>query len=418
MSNQRLLLPEGVKEKLTRLYASKHQSWLSSTDSNAWPLRIKLGTPTEKEAAANPSAVKDWIIAWSSWQGTGTLSWSDKRWHILGTQSLPQEISFTDAAQVALLIGERSRWERAKQRFLDLSEKWPILLHTLPRFFYALADYSDSDIARLTSLLEWFEKKTPVNLYPRQIPVSGVDTKWLERHSGIITKLLSVIQDKDEDNLYKLTGLTVPPRLVRFRVLDSELRNHFSGLSDITCPVDEFARLNLPIIRAFIVENDQTALCFRDLPGAIAIFGRGYSVEIVEAVTWLLKIECYYWGDLDTHGFNILNSARSHLPQLESLLMDEETLTLHRDLWVMEEKPILAANLRTLSVEEQNLYLALRDNTFGTRVRLEQERINWEFAWDCICKVYNSRSLSGKPPAMLSTTLEDSNQLRIKASNL
>ncbi|MBX9721770.1 MAG: hypothetical protein K2X81_10270 [Candidatus Obscuribacterales bacterium] len=407
MSNQQLLLPEGVKEKLKRLYDSRHQNWLSSTDADAWPLRIKLGAPTEREAAANPSAVKAWIAAWRSWHGPGEVSWSDRRWRSLGTQCLPQEISFTGAAQVARWIGENSRWERAEQRFLVLKEKWPVLLHTLPRFFAVLADYSDADIARLTSLLEWFETNTPVRLYPRQIPVSGVDTKWLERHTGIITKLLSVIQDKDEDNLYKLTGLTRTPKMVRFRILDRELRNCFSGLSDITCTIDEFARLSLSITRAFLVENDQTALCFHDFPGAIVIFSRGYSVEIVEAVPWLLKIECYYWGDLDTHGFNILNSARSQLPHLKSLLMDEETLKSHRDLWVVEEKPIQAANLKTLSAEEHNLYLAIRDDALGTRVRLEQERIDWEFAWERICNVLHTGSTDSVPPAMPDTTLEE-----------
>ncbi|MCA0315044.1 MAG: DUF2220 domain-containing protein [Candidatus Melainabacteria bacterium] len=64
------------------------------------------------------------------------------------------------------------------------------------------------------------------------------------------------------------------------------------GPSKDYCSLGKFARISLSITRAFLVENDQTALCFHDFPGAIVIASRGYSVEIVEAIPWLLKIEC------------------------------------------------------------------------------------------------------------------------------
>jgi hypothetical protein len=48
---------------------------------------------------------------------------------------------------------------------------------------------------------------------------------------------------------------------------------------------------------------------------------------------WAARAHCIYWGDLDAHGFAILNRARSYLPELKSVLMDEETLREHQDLW-------------------------------------------------------------------------------------
>ncbi|MCL7660007.1 DUF2220 domain-containing protein, partial [Klebsiella pneumoniae] len=54
---------------------------------------------------------------------------------------------------------------------------------------------------------------------------------------------------------------------------------------------------------------------------------------------WIVGARVIYWGDLDSHGFAILNRLRSHLPEVESVLMDEATLLAHRDLWVPEPKP-------------------------------------------------------------------------------
>ena len=91
-------------------------------------------------------------------------------------------------------------------------------------------------------------------------------------------------------------------------------------------------------------------------------------------VPWLQDKAIFYWGDLDTHGFAILDSLRSMLPSVRSLLMDRETLLSHRALWVEEpdgyDKPLLH-----LTQAEDGVYQDLRLDRLGARVRLEQERI-------------------------------------------
>ena len=66
-------------------------------------------------------------------------------------------------------------------------------------------------------------------------------------------------------------------------------------------------------------------------------------------------------------------------PHVESVLMDEETLLAHRDAWGKEPSPSRAA-LTRLTPEEAALYQALRDDRFGSAVRLEQELIGWDWA--------------------------------------
>ncbi|UUL76138.1 DUF2220 domain-containing protein [Pseudarthrobacter sp. Fe7] len=92
--------------------------------------------------------------------------------------------------------------------------------------------------------------------------------------------------------------------------------------------------------------------------------------------SWLQNCRVFYWGDIDTHGFRILDQLRAIHPHVESVLMDEETLLAHRDAWVSEPSPSYAA-LTRLNPSEAALYEALRNDTFGPAVRLEQELLNW-----------------------------------------
>ncbi len=86
----------------------------------------------------------------------------------------------------------------------------------------------------------------------------------------------------------------------------------------------------------------------------------------------------YYWGDIDTHGFAILDQLRSSFDHVESLLMDRRTLLAFEALWGVEEQQTLRA-LPRLNREESALYDDLRDNRLRQNLRLEQERIG--FSW-------------------------------------
>ena len=85
-----------------------------------------------------------------------------------------------------------------------------------------------------------------------------------------------------------------------------------------------------------IVENLQTGLALADLPGAVAFLALGYGVDLLSQLPWVGASSCTYWGDIDTHGYAILSRARSHLPHLRSILMDEQTLLAYRPLWTTE----------------------------------------------------------------------------------
>ena len=58
--------------------------------------------------------------------------------------------------------------------------------------------------------------------------------------------------------------------------------------------------------------------------------------------------------------------------------MDEPTLLSHRELWGEEKDQHASTELPLLTDSEQKLFQALKSNTWGQQVRLEQERIRWD----------------------------------------
>jgi hypothetical protein len=262
-----------------------------------------------------------------------------------------------------------------------LLAQWPQLKSSITRWSYVLANLAEQDLARLVSMLQWIESHPESGVYVRQLPIAGMHTKWIEQRTGIIAGLLHEIRGNTGDlaDFNAACGLRPLPQYLHIRILDPQLRQEVGGLADLTAPVEQIGCWKLLPEVVIIVENVQTGLAFDDLPGTVVILGLGYSVDLLQKLPWLHGARCLYWGDLDTHGFAILNRARSYLPRLQSTLMDEETLLNHRDLWVEEGEPAAADVLPLLTDPEQAVYRGLKHNVWGQHVRLEQERISWSF---------------------------------------
>ncbi len=111
---------------------------------------------------------------------------------------------------------------------------------------------------------------------------------------------------------------------------------------------------------------------------AIAVFGAGYGWEALARAGWLQRCRLHYWGDIDTHGFAILDRLRGYFPHATSFLMDRETLLAHRLHWGEEPEPV-RHDLSRLTTEEAAVYDDLRFDRLQPGLRLEQERVG--FGW-------------------------------------
>lgn len=117
-------------------------------------------------------------------------------------------------------------------------------------------------------------------------------------------------------------------------------------------------------------------LTFPAVSKAIVIFGTGYGVKKLKAISWLHEKSIRYWGDIDAHGFEILSQLRSYFPQTDSFLMDRATF---RHFYEYAHKETLSntKNLLHLNQEEQAMYKFLRNT--DDKNRLEQEKIDQQY---------------------------------------
>nr|WP_281380911.1 DUF2220 domain-containing protein [Nocardioides panaciterrulae] len=167
------------------------------------------------------------------------------------------------------------------------------------------------------------------------------------------------------------------PELVRLRP-SPELVGLPQSLTELAVRAEELAALELRPTTALVVENEISYLSVPVPPGGVVLWGKGFEVDRVGRLLWLAEVDVRYWGDLDTHGFAILDRFRAWLPQARSVLMDRQTLLGHRDRWGVEERPARPL-LSRLTAEEHELYDDLVTDRLGDRVRLEQERLDWDW---------------------------------------
>jgi hypothetical protein len=384
-----LKFPDDIREIINRKYQNNHREWLKVTVSDndprtLWPLEINLDIPTEREAIQQQEGVRAWITTWKSCRENGTLVWAERHWRSLGVQVVPQKLILNQPTDAVSWIGGTEAWSNALERYKTLIQRWPALIDILPKYYNVLANVDGCNFLRITEMLSWICANPGSGLYPRQIPVTGVDSKWLESHKGLVCDLVSAIQGTNEREFFTVCGLKPPPQLIRLRILDPEIRSRIGGICDISAPCEEIANLDIKPTHVFIVENLQTGLAFEDLAGSVVIMALGYNVDVLGRIPWLSHARCIYWGDIDTHGFAILNRARTYLPSLEAVLMDKPTLFAHSDLWVQEKDQSASAELPLLTNEEPEIFLSLKNNVWGQQVRLEQERICWDTAWKTI----------------------------------
>ena len=64
-------------------------------------------------------------------------------------------------------------------------------------------------------------------------------------------------------------------------------------------------------------------LTLPSLRGAIAIYGEGRAAQILSGLAGLERVRLLYGGDIDPHGFSILNGLHRLFPHCQSILVDE-----------------------------------------------------------------------------------------------
>ncbi|MCL2188002.1 MAG: DUF2220 family protein [Defluviitaleaceae bacterium] len=373
----------GVKSILQKKWESGRILTSLFLQDDFFPLSIPLKKPTNAEIGIHFMQVDQWKTTMvNESKAVKKFGYELREQEIVNRQSgrnfIPTHAIIPTVEDGLWLIGKKKEARHFIQSAQTILTKRPELHDWIGRYPFKVLQFAD-EWTKLLLVLEWLCLNRNSGLYVRQIDLPGVDTKFIERREKILAELMTILLPEMNSNIETYTqrfGLCAKPAQVRLRILDKHLYLH--GFSDIAIPVEQLAANPLIASRVFITENEINGLCFPDMKDSIVIFGLGYAVDILKTVTWLREREIYYWGDLDTHGFAMLNQVRTFLPHTKRFLMDEDILFAHKNLWGHEKKTFVGT-LSHLDEGEQSLFSALKENHWGENIRLEQELIS--FAW-------------------------------------
>lgn len=361
--------PSDLRQRLAKQW---HQTALRSKrllSSAAWPLSVPIAKPSARLFLENTGAVQSHVQAWKQvtvgeiqWESVNFRAGADPVrlpvcWHLqtpsewveaAADASIAEEYAFleqlveqVDGMFHPLLIRQRSLWLRKSLEELV-------------------------DTARLAATL------TPGYAHGRPLRLlagHGVDTKFFERNSGLLTRLL------DE----RFDGAASEQGLVNF--LDAlDEGDHWvviTPLSKGTLPfkrmkitTSELSETELPCSRILVVENEQCIHLLPELPDTLAILGAGLDLQWLESAHLNGK-SVGYWGDMDTWGLLMLARVRQYRSSVVPLLMNQSLFDAYATGRAVRE-PVIAqpSPPEGLTDVEASFYLYLLNREKG---RFEQE---------------------------------------------
>ncbi len=362
--------------------------------SDFFPKRLRFNTPNSKALSNDFEAVRNWVNDIQKLHGF-RIVYKTVRHPVIGKNRVPDQV-WIDSIDIAITLLNK---QKQVNIFLSLLEQTkthtPEVIEWLKKHPLKALSLADS-WAKLLDFIRWRQQHPSPDIYLRQVSLANIDSKFIEQHRAVLAQLLDLVLTDEQINNKKTGikqfevryGFRSKPEKIRFRLLDNKLAQSPALLPGTDCDysitADDFQQLakNSDFVshikRVFITENEINFLSFPAQKNSLVIFGSGYGFEALAKAQWLSQLTVFYWGDIDSHGFAILDQLRNKFPHVQNLLMDETTLLKHREFWVYEPKPENRV-LQRLTASEQKLYQALVDNQYAQHLRLEQERVEYKY---------------------------------------
>ncbi len=367
------LLPEDVLQLLKTEYwhrPGKLKSLLRG--EQAFPLVVSLKPPRGNAAIRNIGHFQHFVSSWKGFsegslrgydqQKSGSkskscdvhcqINWEQRNFRSLAEQSVPTHVIIPDIGSLACLLGPDEEHQLqgwlAKIRYIfeslalqsnfhqasscernssptDSDRK---LFQALINHLETLDDFEHSDMELLVRLIPQLHKGMGQGCYLRALPITFVDTKFIEKNRRIIESVVAALLDSSakEVGLMSWLDCTAKPKdWLLVKPLCEATRSLLGGLPLLRLSSDTLQEFELPASNILVVENEQSCLALSNVRNTIAVSGGGKNVAWMKA-GWLAGKNVAYWGDIDSEGLAILSDARSKLSGITPLMMDELTV--------------------------------------------------------------------------------------------
>lgn len=311
--------PADIAARLSRQWhrAPLRVERLLSADS--WPLRLPIGKPSGAQFAEQTAQVQAHVERWRQ-VAIGEVVW--------------EAVNYRAGAEPVLMpaqwcLRSPSEWVAAtaddtvREEFALLEN---LVASVAPRYRELLVaertlwrNKNPQDVVAAATLADSLSPGIARGRPLRLISGLAVDTKFLERHAALLTRLLDEryagaasdqglhdFLDAPADKDHWLLVAPLEPGLLPFR------RQRITA--------QELAETRLPGSRVLVVENEQCLHLLPELPDTVAILGAGLDLQWLGADAFNSK-KVAYWGDMDTWGLLMLARARLSCPGLSPLVM-------------------------------------------------------------------------------------------------
>ncbi len=344
-----------------------------------FPIKVNLKPPTGREAIEAISHFQAYTAAWRAWPGPGRVEYESRKLPQVDRQDLPVKLVLNSFPELVAFLGpdaeaRHRHWESVFQPLRSLS---PNLEPALIRNLTSLEALNPEEGARLAVALRQLTPGLGRGGYLRALPLTGLDTKFIEQNLLLLTDLADHQHQgavRQSGGLLRWLDCQESPRSwLIVRILCEELRAQFGGLAQMQLTSETLSQTPLPGKRVLVVENNASGYALPQIMDTVAIIGGGANVGWTRA-PWLVDRQLGYWGDLDTWGLHYLANARRNQAHVQALMMDQSTLIKHasRMVSLVDPNPSIPEGLTAAEIET---YRDLLEGRHGGNC-LEQERLD------------------------------------------
>jgi len=376
MSQNTFETPADIRGRLARSWPRIQKQIL--TGQLEFPCRYPVKHPSLSDRSFPSFRVeyRKWRDAWNDLKSPGASAITGiKNCRTYKDIRVIKSIEFQNADALAQFLGQK-----AVAGLNTLSDRLAALGYTgdtsnaaVYQVQTLLSEMSDESFQALVRLLEWRQENPGTKIALREVPVQGVGTKWIEQHTRVI---LAVFEDHDllvshEGSFLERTGLRDDDRRTLWMRWHSSRAIPGTDISEFAIRPSQMTRRPEGIRKVLMVENSTTFLSFFPSEDTLLVFGNGkMGISAVAELPWLSEVEFYYWGDMDSSGYLILDRIRSHCSSVQSLMMGREAMETN----MSARTPDTGLELAEVPELTQDEAFA-RDLLLSRKLRIEQEQI-------------------------------------------
>lgn len=365
-----------IKTEALKSYEDFLSAFISGNNDRFFPIELRYSKPQRNDDRSVLKAKIDYLekhsksaLGWGyeiEWEPKGSRAWNEI--------NIPARVYFSNEEDFLKFIGK-------SDEYCDFMETVKMIISQIPELNEWIKENplevvkNKSKWPDLLRVCSYFKSDhLPNQYFIRELPISGIHTKFIENNATILRSLLDfLIQDKInplEKDFHLRYNLKSKEKLIRVRILCSDLALKYP-YNDFSIQLSDFVNNEITSHNIFIAENEMNFLTLPSKQNSIAIWsGGGFQISYLANIDWFKGKQIYYWGDIDAAGLSILSQLRTYYPSTQSILMDRATFERYYENG-KSEKAISAKLLKGLTLEELNFFNYLNENKF----RLEQEKI-------------------------------------------